>query len=148
VGKRAEERRDLTAMADYGGDRRWHVGRRRTGPVLALLAGGLAGVVSVSPAGATGFHCPGTPGTSSVSFGYEVKVGSKGPMGASSPTKAFKDFLRGGSDGRHFPLTAWTHPSKNVFLYDGVHGRIQVTTFRTRQGSYLVGSAEQTCSTF
>ena len=83
-----------------------------------------------------------------MSFGYAVKDGSKASIGASSPTKAFKDFLRGGSDGRHFPRTEWTHPSKNVFLYDGVHGRIQVTTVRTRQGSYLVGSAEQTCTTF
>jgi hypothetical protein len=135
-------------VANYVSDRRWHVRRRITGPVLALLAGGLASFVSISPAGATGFHCPGTVGVSEMSFGYAVKDGSKASIGASSPTKAFKDFLRGGSDGRHFPRTEWTHPSKNVFLYDGVHGRIQVTTVRTRQGSYLVGSAEQTCTTF
>ena len=118
--------------------RRWAIG--------LVLAAGLASLTSIPPAGASGFHCPGTPGSASESFMYMVKDGSKGP-GWSSPTKAFHYFLRTGSKGKHFPLTTWTHPSKNLFVYDGIHGKIQVTTFRTQRGSYLVGHVDQTCST-
>jgi hypothetical protein len=122
--------------------------RRVVRSVLTVLAAAFASFILISPAEAAGFHCPGTPGSSDESFAYSSKVGSSPPRGESSPTKALKSFLRTGSDGLHLPLTKWTHRSKDVFVYDGVHGRIQVTTFRTGQGSYLVGEAQQTCSTF
>ena len=38
-------------------------------------------------------------------------------------------------------------PSKNLFVYSGVHGNIQVTTFRLPTGSYVIVQANQTCST-
>ncbi len=82
------------------------------------------------------------------SFIYEAKDGSTGPTGEPSPMKALMAFLRTGSDGMHLPLTEWKHPSKNIFAYNGIHGKIQVTTFRTQRGSYLVGQATQHCSTF
>lgn len=120
--------------------------RRRV--VGLAFAVGLASLMSNSPAGATGFHCPGTPGGRARTFLYEATGGSEGPTGEPTPTKAFKAFLRTGSDGWHLPLTEWTHPSKNLFVYSGIRGNIQVTTFRTQRGSYVVGHANQNCSTF
>jgi hypothetical protein len=115
--------------------------------MLSVLAAGFSSLMSILPAGATGFHCPGTPGSSNTSFAYMSKDGSKASTGASTPAKAFADFLRTGSDGLHFPKTEWTHPSKNLFVYNGIHGNIQVTTLRTQRGTYLVTQAKQNCST-
>ena len=122
--------------------------RCAVGLMLTVLAAGFASVMSILPAEARGFHCPGTPGGSNTGFVYLSKAGSKAHAGASSPAKAFADFLRTGSDGLHFPMTEWRHRSKNLFVYNGIHGNIQVTTLRTQRGTYLVGQAKQTCSTF
>ena len=116
--------------------------------MLTGLVAAFASFILISPAEAAGFHCPGTPGSSNESFSYASKVGSNPPRGESSPARALKSFLRKGSDGLRFPLTKWAQRSKNVFVYDGIHGRIQVTILRIGQGSYVVGQAEQTCSTF
>ena len=121
--------------------------RCAVGLVLTVLAAGFASVMSILPAEATGFQCPGTPGGSTTGFAYLSKDGSKATTGASSSAKAFAEFLRSGSDGLHLPMTEWRHPSKNLFVYNGIHGNIQVTTFRTQRGTYLVGQAKQTCST-
>jgi hypothetical protein len=126
----------------YGSARRY-MDRRvlAAGPLLVV---GSAALLSFSHAsGASGFHCPGTPGSANHSFAYTGRV-----TGQSSPSKALKQFLRTGSDGLHLPLGTWTHPSKNLFVYSGIHGNIEVTTFRLPKGSYVVTQANQTCSTF
>jgi hypothetical protein len=115
----------------------------RAGSIFAVLAVGGAGLLSISPgSGATGFHCPGTPGSSNHSFAY-----TSGVKGEPSPSKAFMHFLRTGSDGLHLPLSKWTHPSKNLFVYSGIPGNIQVTTYRLPKGSYVIVTANETCST-
>jgi hypothetical protein len=109
--------------------------------VSAFVLGGSA-LLSFSPASAaTGFHCPGTPGSSDHSFAY-----MSGVKGESSPSKALTDFLRTGSDGLHLPLNKWTHPSKNLFVYSGVYGNIRVTTDRLPKGTYVVVTANEVCS--
>ena len=119
------------------------------GLMLTALAVAVAVLVSFAPvSGASGYHCPGTPGSATHSFIYLTHDGGSGPKGASSPTRAFTSFIHSGSGGLHLPLTKWTHPSKNLFVYDGIHGKIQVTTFRLNGGSYAVGQTKQTCSTF
>ena len=101
-------------------------------------------LLSFSPvSGASGFHCPGTPGSADHSFAYTT-----GATGQPSPLQALMHFLRTGSDGLHFPLRTWTHPSKNRFDYSGIHGSIEVTTLRLPKGTYVVGQANQTCSAF
>ena len=47
-----------------------------------------------------------------------------------------------------FLFATWTHPSKNLFVYSGAHGNIQVMTSRLPKGSSVVVQANQTCSTF
>lgn len=114
------------------------------GSILSALALGCAGLLSVSTASAAaGFHCPGTPGSSNHSFSYTT-----GTTGQRSASKALTHFLRTGSDGLHLPLSNWTHPSKNLFVYSGNHENIQVTTYRLSNGSYVIVEANQTCSTF
>ena len=119
--------------------------RRRgftAGSILSALTLSGAGVLSVSPAAeASGFHCPGTPGVSNHSFVY-----MNGVKGEPSPSKALTHFLRTGSDGLHLPLSGWTHPLKNLFVYSGIHGKIQVTTYRLPKGSYVIVTANETCS--
>jgi|SRR5580658_2721246 hypothetical protein len=111
--------------------------------MLSVLVVGSAGLLAVSPASAAaGFHCPGTPGEANHSFAY-----TNGVTGQPSPSKALAQFLRGGSDGLHLPLRKWTHPSKNLFVYSGIHGNIRVTTYRLPKGSYVVTSADVICST-
>ncbi len=110
----------------------------------SMLVVGSALLLSFSPASAaSGFHCPGTPGSANHSFAY-----MRGVTGEPSPSKALTHFLRTGSDGLHLPLAKWTHPSKNLFVYSGVHGNIQVTTLRLPTGSSVIVQANQTCSTF
>ena len=96
--------------------------RCAVGLMLTVLAAGFLSVMSILPAEATGFHCPGTPGSRNTGFVYLSKDGSKAPTGASSPAKAFADFLRTGSDGLHFPMTEWRHPSKNLLSTTGFTG--------------------------
>jgi hypothetical protein len=113
------------------------------GSMLSALIVNCAGLLGFSPASAAaGFHCPGTPGDANHSFAY-----MNGVTGEPSPSKALTQFLRTGSDGLHLPLTKWTHPSKNLFVYSGIHGNIRVTTYRLPKGSYVVTEANQTCST-
>jgi hypothetical protein len=113
------------------------------GSALLVLAVSCAGLLSFTPASAAaGFHCPGTPGNANHSFVY-----MNGVRGEPSPSKALSHFLRTGSDGLNLPLSKWTHPSKNLFVYSGIHGNIQVMTYRLPGGSYVVTEADQTCST-
>ena len=101
-------------------------------------------LLAFSPAsGASGFHCPGTPGSADHSFAYTTRA-----TGQPSPSQALTHFLRTGSYGLHLPLRTWTHPSKNLFVYSGAQGSIRVMTFRLPKGSYVVVQANQTCSTF
>jgi hypothetical protein len=109
--------------------------------VLALSCLGLFSLHAASAA--TGFHCPGTPGSADHSFAY-----LRGVRGEPSPSLALTHFLRTGSDGLQLPLSKWTHPSKNLFVYSGTDGSIRVTTYRLPKGSYLVTQADQTCATF
>ncbi len=121
-----------------------HRSVRTAGAMLLALVVGSTGLLSLSSAsGATGFHCPGTPGAANHSFAY-----MGGTPGAASPSSALAQFLRTGSDGLHLPLRTWTHPSKNLFVYSGVHGIIRVTTSRLSKGSYVVTQANLTCATF
>lgn len=113
------------------------------GSMLSVLTLSGAGLLSISPAaGASGFHCPGTPGLSNHSFAY-----MNGVKGEPSPSKALIHFLRTGSDGLHLPLSGWIHPSKNRFVYSGTHGKIQVTTYRVPNGSYVIVTADENCLT-
>lgn len=99
------------------------------GSMLSALAVSCAGLLSFSPASAAaGFHCPGTPGSADHSFAY-----LNGVTGEPSPSKALTHFLRTGSDGLHLPLSKWTHPSKDLFVYSGIHGDVRVTTYRLRR---------------
>ena len=100
-------------------------------------------LLSVPASGASGFHCPGTPGSSGRSFAYTT-----GATGQPSPSQALLHFLRTGSDGLRLPLRTWAHPSKNLFVYSGTHGHIEVMTFRLPKGSYVVAQVNQVCSTF
>ena len=116
---------------------------RRVLSAGSMFVVGSAALLSFSPAsGASGFHCPGTPGSADHSFVY-----TRGATGESSPSKALMQFVRTGSDGLHPPLGKWTHPSKSLFVYSGMHGNIQVTTLRLSKGSYVIAQANQTCST-
>ena len=113
------------------------------GLMLSAFAASCAGPLSFATASAAaGFHCPGTPGSANHSFAY-----LNGVAGEASPSKALTHFLRTGSDGLHLPLSGWAHPSKDLFVYSGVHGNIRVTTYRLPKGSYVVTQANQTCST-
>jgi hypothetical protein len=114
---------------------------------LALTAG-IAGGISTSAASAatsSSFHCPGVSGSQSESFVYYDRDGTRGPNGEPSPSKALAEFIRTKGRSLHVPLAKWSHHSKNLFEYSGVHGNIQVTTFRFSNGSYLVTRMEQSC---
>ena len=99
---RAGHGSDSLVMKDF--QQKWRRERvRRTvciaGLMLSALAASCAGLLSFSPASAaTGFHCPGTPGSASHSFAY-----MNGVTGEPSPSEALTHFLRTGSDGLHLP---------------------------------------------
>ena len=107
---------------------------------LAMSFTVTGGLLLSSPASALHpFHCPGS---GSVSFIYISKdKGKTLPLGASSSTKAFNQFIKSGSRGLQLPLTGWSHPSTNVF----VHGGIQVKTYYVHGHGYVVGGAHDTC---
>jgi hypothetical protein len=113
------------------------------GSTLCVLVVSGSGLMSPSSAGAeSGFHCPGTPGSSGQAFAY-----MNGVTGQSSPSKALVEFLRTGHDGLPRLLSQWRHVSTNLFEYSGVRGNIRVTTYRIPTGSYVVTQVQQTCST-
>ena len=112
-----------------------------TGSILSVLTLIGVGLLLASPAAeASGFHCSEN---ASRSFAYK-----SGVKGEPVPSKALTHFLRTGSDGLQLPLSKWTHPSKNLFVYSGTDGSIRVTTYRLPKGSYVVTQADQTCATF
>ena len=97
----------------------------------SMLVVSSALLLSFSPAsGASGFHCPGTPGSANHSFAY-----MRGVTGQPSPSQALTHFLRTGSDGLHLPLRhldpsleeslrlfgcAGEHPGHDLSTSDGV----------------------------
>jgi hypothetical protein len=114
---------------------------------LALTAGIAGGVSTPSASAATSssYHCPGVEGSQGESLSYYTRDGDRGPKGEPSPSKAFAEFIQTRGKGLHVPLAMWSHRSKNLFDYSGVHGNIQVTTTRFSNGSYLVTQVEQSC---
>lgn len=111
-----------------------------TGSIVSALTVTGVGLILVSPAAeASGFHC-----SENVSRSVAYKSGVKGQP---APSKALTQFLQTGSDGLHLPLSGWTYPSKNHFVYSSPQTSIQVTTYRVPKGSYVVVGATEFCVT-